>query len=144
TLTLWSGIRGPRGVHPGKIGYVHHFSKPQWSIDLPGPAPCPQTRNKLDVARTFSQEPVSMKRLSLLAAGLLLSAAPLFAADAEDAAIKAVEDLGGDVFHEDNDPAKPVVHVDMGAQAKDADLKILAAFKRLKELVLTGSQVTDA
>src|SRR5437660_701354 len=85
-----------------------------------------------------------MKRFSLLAAGLLLTAAPLYADNAEDAAIKAVEDLGGECTHEDKDPAKPVVHVDMGAQAKDADLKILAAFKRLRGLDLQGSQVTDA
>ena len=51
------------------------------------------------------------KRLALLAAGLLLTAAPLYAGDAEDAALKAVEKFGGPATGDEDDPAHPVVAV---------------------------------
>ena len=85
------------------------------------------------------------KRIALLAAALLLSAAPLYAGDAEDAAIKGVMKAGGEVTHEDDDPAKPVVAVNFsGTKATDADLKGLVAFTRLEMLALDDTQVTDA
>lgn len=65
---------------------------------------------------------------------------------AERQAAAAVADLGGRVRTDRNDPARPVVVVDLnGVQIEDKDLQRLAAFKKLRELVAGGSpKVTDA
>jgi hypothetical protein len=77
-------------------------------------------------------------RLALLASGLLLAAGPACAGDAEDAAAKVVEKLGGAVEHDEADPAHPVVAVNLAATpTTDARLKALAALKALKKLDLT-------
>jgi internalin A len=89
-------------------------------------------------------------RLALSAACLLLAAAaPLFADDAEDKAVQAVEKLGGKVVRDDKDPTKPVVEVDLFLRDKpsemtDAGLKELAALKGLQKLKLGPAMVTDA
>jgi hypothetical protein len=78
------------------------------------------------------------KRLTLLAACLLPAADPLYADDAEDAAAKAVEKLGGAVTRDDADPAHPVGAVNLAASpATDARLNALAALKGLTTLDLT-------
>jgi hypothetical protein len=73
---------------------------------------------------------------------LCLTAAPLFADDAEDRAAKAVEKLGGQVVRDDKDPAKPVVAVTMPQYGKVtyADLKGLEALKGLKSLDLSSCE----
>ena len=78
---------------------------------------------------------------------LLLAAVPLYADDAEDQAVKAVEKLGGKVVRDDKDPARPVVEVDLEQswRVTDADLKELAVLKDLRKLVLFSCEgVTDA
>lgn len=88
---------------------------------------------------------MSHRTLPLTIAVMLLAAAPLHADDAEDQAVKAVEQLGGSVTRDDKDPAHPVVSVFLGgAKVTDADLKVLAALKGLKGLSLTNTPVTDA
>jgi hypothetical protein len=86
------------------------------------------------------------KRLPLLAACLLLAAAPLYANDAEDAAAKTVKRLGGGLTSDETDPARPVVGVDLaGVAVADGDLKTLTALKQLKTLDLSVClAVTDA
>ena len=75
-------------------------------------------------------------RLALAAA--VFVAAPLYAGEAEDAAVKAVEKLGGSVTRDDQDPAHPVVAEALVASplVTDSGLKELAAFKGLKALDL--------
>ncbi len=51
------------------------------------------------------------RRLALLAASLLPSAAPVYAGDAEDAAVQAVEKSGGSATRDEDDTARPVVAV---------------------------------
>ena len=85
--------------------------------------------------------------LSLAACVLLLAVVPLYADDAEDQAVKAVEKLGGKVIRDDKDPAHPVVEVDLEQcwGLTDAGLKELAALKGLRKLVLFSCEgVTDA
>jgi internalin A len=69
--------------------------------------------------------------------------------DAEDQAVKAVEKLGGQVVRDPNDPAKPIVEVNLnGAAVTDAELKELAALKALKGVqtlyLVNHHGVTDA
>ena len=52
---------------------------------------------------------------------LLLAAVPLYADDAEDQAVKAVETLGGKVIRDDKDPAHPVVEVDSSSTTPGVD-----------------------
>ena len=80
------------------------------------------------------------------AALLLLWAAPLYAGDAEDAAVKAVEKLGGTATRDEDDPAHPVVAVSfVGAPLTDRGLKELAPLKHLRSLDLAVCLgVTDA
>ncbi len=90
-----------------------------------------------------------MPRRTLIATALavsLLSAAPLYAGDAEAGAVKAVEKLGGSVVRDDTDPARPVVAVSFVAvPVTDRELKCLAALKGLKTLDLALCLgVTDA
>src|SRR5258708_38675812 len=84
--------------------------------------------------------------LSLLTACvLLLTALPLYADDAEDQAVKAVENLEGAVIRDTKDPARPVVEVNLaGIKVTDVVLKELAVLKELKMLGLKQTQVTDA
>ena len=63
----------------------------------------------------------------------------------EDAAVKAVEKLGGKVERDDEQPGRPVVEVSLaGTQVTDADLKGLKDLKQLRHLDLSNTQVTDA
>ena len=88
---------------------------------------------------------MSCRLLPLAACLLLLAAAPLRADDAEDQAAKTVEKLGGTVFRDTNDPAKPVVEVNFNdTKVTDAGLKELAGLKGLQLLYLSSTQVTDA
>lgn len=81
----------------------------------------------------------------LTAGVLLLTAAPLCADDAEDAAVEAVENHFGKVERDGKDPAHPVIAVDLASQyVTDATLKDLAALKRLRRLNLFFTEVTDA
>src|SRR5438876_967448 len=85
------------------------------------------------------------KRFGLLAYYLLLAAGPLYADDAEDAAVKAVEKLGGKVTRDYKDSAHPVVRVSFsGTQLTDAGLKELAVLKELETLGLRDTPVTGA
>jgi internalin A len=78
------------------------------------------------------------KRLLLIAACQLLAAGPVYADDAEDAAAKAIEKLGGAVTRDDADAAHPVVAVILAASpTTDAQLKALAALKAVRTLDLT-------
>ena len=71
----------------------------------------------------------------LLTFGLQPQATPAATPDAEDAAVKAVEKLGGRVAHADNDPAKPIIKVDLST-----------AFTDLQNTKVTNAalKVTDA
>ncbi len=87
---------------------------------------------------------MSHRFIPLAAGVLLLAAVPLFAEDAEDQAVKAVEKVGGMVVRDDKDPAKPVVEVNLHAtKVTDAGLRELAGLKRLRSLDLDDTQVTD-
>jgi hypothetical protein len=77
--------------------------------------------------------------------GLHAQATPPATPDGEDAAVKAVEQLGADVIHANNDPTKPIVEVHFNANAvTEAGLKELAGLKGLQALDLGGTNVTDA
>ena len=79
-----------------------------------------------------------MSKYLLPLAGLLLVAQSLKADDAEDRAVTAVQNLGGEVQRNDKAPAQPVEAVFLAWRnhVADADLKDLAAFKGLRILVL--------
>jgi hypothetical protein len=78
------------------------------------------------------------KRLPVLAACLLPAAASACAGDAEGAAAKAVEKLGGAATRDDADPAHAVVAVNLAASPTTAaHLNAVAALKALKTLDLT-------
>jgi hypothetical protein len=65
--------------------------------------------------------------------------------DAEDAAVRAVERLGGRVVRDERAKGRPVVGVDLhGTATTDADLKILLAFAHLRDLDLGQTRITDA
>jgi hypothetical protein len=75
----------------------------------------------------------------------LLTAPSLYADEAEDKAVAAVEQLGGRVWRDDKDPAHPVVHLEFSYKdVTDADLRKLTVFKGLKALSLCGTGLTDA
>jgi hypothetical protein len=75
---------------------------------------------------------------------LLLASAPVRADDAEDKAVKFVEKLGGQVFRDNKQPGKPVVHVGLaGAKITAAEMKELAAFKNLATLAMPGATVAS-
>ena len=83
-------------------------------------------------------------RLTFATLTVLSLAAPLYADDAEDRAIQAIEQRGGVVTRDEMNPARPVVHVALAHEGvTDSDLKELAAFKRLQVLSLNFSSVTD-
>jgi hypothetical protein len=63
----------------------------------------------------------------------------------EDAAVKAVKELGGQVKVDADRSGKPVVEVYfLGAQVTDAGLKHLKELKSLQVLDLSSTMVTDA
>ena len=64
-------------------------------------------------------------RFLLLAACLsLLAAVPVCADDAEDQAVKAVDNLGGKVVRNQNGTAKPIIEPEFGStEATDAGLR---------------------
>ena len=77
-------------------------------------------------------------RLVLIAAGPVLSAAPLHADDIEDRAVEAVKKLGGSVTRDDADPAHPVIGVNLVARpATDSDLFDVALLEGLRSLSLS-------
>jgi internalin A len=83
--------------------------------------------------------------LSFLSLLLTWVGQPQAAPDPEEAAVKAIEKLGGDVMHDKNDPTKPVVGVYLIlTPAKDKDLKVLAGLKELKTLTIKNSGITGA
>jgi hypothetical protein len=84
-----------------------------------------------------------MKRL-LVVVGLVLALEARAQAD-EEAAIKAIEKLGGQVYRDEKQPGKPVTQVDLnGTKVTDAGLKHLKELKELRSLDLSGTQVRDA
>jgi internalin A len=84
-----------------------------------------------------------MKRL-LVVVGLVLALQARARAD-EEAAIKAIEKLGGKVYRDEKQPGKPVTRVALnGTEFTDAGIKDLKELKELRELRLIGTQVTDA
>jgi hypothetical protein len=66
------------------------------------------------LAHLQEPEPMSHRLLPLAGCVLLLAAAPMYADDAEDQAVKAVQKFGGRVVRDDNDPGKHVVEVFLG------------------------------
>ncbi len=87
-----------------------------------------------------------MSRL-LFAVGIavLVTGSACRADDAEDKAVKFVENLKGGVIRDDKLPGKPVVEVNLvSTKITDTDLKELAAFKNLTTLDLSSTKVTDA
>jgi internalin A len=86
---------------------------------------------------------------SLTGAVLLLALAPwtavcIRADEAEDKAVKAIQDLGGRITRDMNAKDKPIVSVDLGStKVTDAGLKHLAGLKQLQWLNLTNTKVTD-
>jgi uncharacterized caspase-like protein len=65
--------------------------------------------------------------------------------ETEAKAAAAVERLGGTVTRDEERPGRPVIEVHLSfSKAADADLKELAALKRLQVLVLSFTTITDA
>src|SRR5437763_1165287 len=67
--------------------------------------------------------------------------------EAEDAAVKAVENLGGAIVRDEKAIGKPVIAVHLsgdkvGPRVNDAELKVLAGLKDLRTLNLEYSKVT--
>lgn len=60
--------------------------------------------------------------------------------------IARIEDLGGHIGREGNDPNAPVTSIDLSRcqSLKDDDMRILSSFPELTELQLHGSPITDA
>src|SRR5262245_48052181 len=88
-----------------------------------------------------------MKSVRLMATVLVLLVATgtLRADEAEERAVKAVRELGGVVWRDEQAPGQPVVRVLLGgSQVTDAALKEVAAFKNLQTLNLPNTAVTDA
>jgi hypothetical protein len=65
--------------------------------------------------------------------------------EAEEKAVRAIEQLGGRITRDDKAEGPPVVRVDLSkTQVTDAELKELQELKGLQDLALVGTQVTDA
>src|SRR4051794_2126223 len=79
----------------------------------------------------------------VLTAALLSTSAPARADDAEDRAVKFVEESRGKVQRDDKRPGRPVVAVNWVGRVTDADLKELAPLKELVILTVQSLQVTD-
>src|ERR1700687_2390248 len=120
----------------------------------------------------FSREAQPMRvRIFCLAAGLwLLAAAPVFADDTEDKAVRLIEKVGGAVRRNEEAPGKPVTAVYTGncslmgdyilremvalteveeidlmhTGISDDGLKSLAGLKKLQRLSLYGTVASDA
>src|SRR5262249_33687083 len=78
-----------------------------------------------------------------------------FPADAEEGAVRAVEEFGNKVIRDETAPGQPVISISLtgskptakrkhSRKAQDSDLKGLAAFTHLRALDLSGTNVTDA
>jgi hypothetical protein len=86
---------------------------------------------------------------NLTRAVLLLALAPwtavcIWADEAEDKAVKAIQELGGRITRDKTAKGKPIVGVDLGyTKVTDAGLKHLAGVKQLLSLDLRATQVTD-
>jgi len=70
--------------------------------------------------------------------------APTEPSSSDDAAAKAVRDLGGDVKVDANLPGSPVVSVTLWKDVTDQDLKKLRELKKLRALNLRSFKITDA
>ena len=65
--------------------------------------------------------------------------------EAEDAAVKFIQDLGGRITRDEKAPNKPIVVVQLGStKVTDAGLKHLVGLKQLRALFLADTKVTDA
>jgi hypothetical protein len=85
------------------------------------------------------------KNMALLL--ILVLTAPIHADNREAAAVKAIENLSGEVERDDKDPAHPVisVHFFTNQYVTDAALKELSPFKKLRKLDLSNMLLlTDA
>jgi hypothetical protein len=84
-----------------------------------------------------------MRCSALLLAVLLFNASDARVDEAEDAAVKVVEKLGGKVIRDDKAADKPVRTVDLrGVPLTQANLKMLWDFKHLDTLILADKQLT--
>ncbi len=67
------------------------------------------------------------------------------AVSAEEEAINAIEELGGDCSTGNDEGDGPIVSVSLaGTRAADADLARLKSFPKLRQLDLSATQITDA
>jgi hypothetical protein len=87
--------------------------------------------------------------LSYLIAQLLFGGAYNWAAEpaeTEEQARKALTRAGVEIVVNQQDPARPVIHVVFGSESKatDADLAHLRTFRSLTRLVVVSNEVTDA
>ena len=65
--------------------------------------------------------------------------------EAEDKAVKAIQELGGLIIRDRQAKDKPIVGVKLSkSRVTDAELKHLAGLQQLKALDLIGTKVTDA
>jgi hypothetical protein len=63
----------------------------------------------------------------------------------ENAAVEAIQKLGGRVYRDEAADGKPIDHVNLGAtKATDADLEPIKAFPKLKKLMLNSTAIGDA
>jgi internalin A len=87
-----------------------------------------------------------MKTLARMAAVVLILASAVSVRADEDAAVRAIESLGGKVTRDDKAPGKPVVKVVLsGSRVTDAGLKELKQLKQINSLELSFcKEVTDA
>src|SRR5262245_55893708 len=75
---------------------------------------------------------------------LLAFLSPTFAWADEAAAVAALKNLRAKVVRQDNDPAKPVVEVDLrGTDAENEDLAPLRELKALQQLDVRGTKVNS-
>src|SRR5262245_63940412 len=80
-----------------------------------------------------------------LAAVVLVGTDRAAADQAEDRALDVVKRVGGAVDRDEKQPGMPVVAVNLyNSRVTDADLKELAAFRKVIELDLMSTGVTDA
>src|SRR5438445_10210486 len=87
----------------------------------------------------------TLMRTMLVGAVMLLACLSGAARADEASAVKAVENLGGNVTRDDKLPGKPVIGVNLGGtQVTDAGLKELKDLKQLTTLLLNHAQVKAA
>src|SRR5262249_15392151 len=78
---------------------------------------------------------------------LAMTCGPYFAHadEAEDAAVKVIQDLGGRITRDEKARNKPIVGADLTfTKVTGAGLKELAGLKQLQRLYLESTKVTDA